>query len=757
MYLSLILFFLYTWGLGFTLLKLLKEPENFFERNIIRVGAGLCLIPLLGIVLSILSIPVDWRLFAVISLIGPFYFLIRNYKVIKGSIAGIKLKKSDLSLFLVLLVALASFFMYYKGAFSYPYLEDDDSWSHAVGAKYVSSEKTFFNPNGGIHYLDPYPPAYDGTFGLLHQSSGSVYWTLKFFNALVISLSILFFYLFFKELTSSSVISAFSTIVLAMIPSYLSHFIWAHSFIPGFIFLSFLFLEKIKHDKRWIFAASVSISALILTSFTQAIKFYMLLMIYFSVKSVADKRFHLETISAGILGFLLSLVWWIPLVFRYGGMFNLLEALGAKQSRATIPLDYFSSTYLYAAAIILLALAFAYYFLKKKLSPPQVHYAGVAAAIFASAAYAVLYSFVNESGTADRIYDFNDFFIAQKQNMVNNPIGIGTAAFLLCFAALLLIGLELYGILKQKKGAISRPVYNSLLALAVASSISLFISAISFSFFKLDKNIIAKWGVPAIKQWMLRDADKYNYIYSFSFKIWGVYLLIASLILIAAIYLYFVYKEYIQNQKLWVPLSLLWLAYAFAGIYDIPTQLFTFRIWMIVAFAVSMLAAYPILMLQSLGSRLKILKAAVVVLLVTLIFYTSGIQKYAVNTSPNWPAGGFWTSFDEINGYVWMRDNIAQDTNVFTFANSGAVIGMDMHICHWCREVADYQKNGFNQTAEENYNWLKSNKYRYILIDGQTARKFGINQTTIKLQSMSKSGMFKPVHQTNGFILLGLS
>ena len=58
-----------------------------------------------------------------------------------------------------------------------------------AGVEYFSIEKNAFNENAeSIRYMNPYPPAYDILFGILHQTNDSVYWTLKFFNALIISL-----------------------------------------------------------------------------------------------------------------------------------------------------------------------------------------------------------------------------------------------------------------------------------------------------------------------------------------------------------------------------------------------------------------------------------------------------------------------------------------------------------------------------------------------------------------------------------------
>lgn len=756
-FLPIILFFLYTWGLGFTLGKLLKESDNFFERNAARIGMGLCLVPLIGLLLSVLRLPVDWRIFIVLSTAYPAYFLLRNYKHINPN--NFKLKKSDISFLLVFLVFIISFYAYYTGSFSYPYLEDDDSWSHALGAKYVSVQKTFFNPGGKIHYLDPYPPFYDGAFGLLHQASPSVYWTLKFFNALIISLSILFFYIFMKEFSGNSVIAAFSAIVLAMIPAYLSHFIWAHAFIPGFIFLALYFMERIRYDKKWVYAASIAVCAIILTSITQTIKFVMIFLIYFALKNIADKKFHWEHILSGILGLSLSFLWWTPLAIRYGGLSALLKNLGLNQSRATISLSYFSNPLLYAAIIGLVILMIAVGgIVKNRLTLAQKEYINIFASAAILATYILVYSFIYEIGTADRIYDFNDFFIAQEQNMINNPIGIGIAALLLSFAAFFFVELEIYAAISRKKDSISRIQYNSLFFAIVASSVSLFISLLSFSFFRLNPSYLAqKWGMPFLKQWMLREPAKFDYVYSFSFKVWGVHLFIGSLIAIAAVYLILIRREYIEKQKFWVPIGLLWFAYAFAGIYDIPTQLFTFRLWMIMAVAVSIIAGYGFNSLSILLRRTWVPAIVIFVALIVLILYTSGMQKYAINTSPSWPPGGFWTSGDEISGYVWMRKNLAANTPVFTYVNNGAVIGTDMYTCHWCQDVRDFQNAGFNKTSDETYNFLKSRRYQYLIIDGQTAKKFGLNESMSKTNEFVSSGKFKLAVQNQGFILLKVS
>ena len=137
------------------------------------------------------------------------------------------------------------------------------------------------------------------------------------------------------------------------------------------------------------------------------------------------------------------------------------------------------------------------------------------------------------------------------------------------------------------------------------------------------------------------------------------------------------------------------------------------------------------------------------------IFFTSTQQKIAVNTA-NWPPGAFWTSGDEIGAYVWMKDNLPRNSLVFTFSNNGPVIGMDMYTCHWCPYMRDYQKSGFNQTANENHNWLKSKGYEYLIVDGQTVRRFGAEESNQKLQELGNSGLFTPIFQNQGAVIFSI-
>src|SRR3989338_5458510 len=247
--LTLILFFIYSFGIGFSLTYFIKSNDHFLERNLIRIGLGLGTLPILGIFLSLIHVPLDWRVFLILSLILPSFYFLKNFNKFKN--LKLKITKSDIYIILVLLLFLATFYMYHKGAFAYPYLEDDDPWSHAVGIKYISIQKTVFGPINEIkriQFVNTYPPGYDILLGILHQTSPSIIWTMKFFNALIISLSIIFFYFFVRKLSGSKKKALFSTFALAMIPSFLSHFIWAIALTVPLYFVAFYCIERIKES-----------------------------------------------------------------------------------------------------------------------------------------------------------------------------------------------------------------------------------------------------------------------------------------------------------------------------------------------------------------------------------------------------------------------------------------------------------------------------------------------------------------------------
>ena len=603
-YFTIALFFIYTFCLGFTLTSFVKNSENFLERNLMRLGFGLALLPFLGLVLNLLHIPIDWRIILFLSLIYPIYYLIRYHP--KPNL-NFKITKTDISILLMLLIFFVNLYIYASGAFAYPYLEDDDSWSHALSVKYISIEKKVFTEGRIFHYISPYPPTYDLLLGILHQTNNLMYFTLKFFNALIVSLSTIFFYFFVKEFTQSKNKALFATFALASIPAFMSHFIWAITLSVPLYFICFYTLERIKYDKKWFIVAGLSMVTAFTSSPTHSTYFGLFLIIYLVTKMILEKSFLIYHSVASFLGVILSfLFWWLPMIIKYG-VKGTLQGIG--------------------------------------FNIGIIGEAGVGAAF---------------RGTGDRIYTFSDFFVAQKQNMINNPIGIG--------------------------------------------------------------------------------------------------IFLSILTIIAIIFLFFRFKELIKSENHWLLITFVLFIFTLYAVNAarFPIKLSPFRAWMLLAIPVCILSAEGAFNLMSIAKQFigNIGKFLILSILLIGIFFTSTQQKIAVNTSQNWPPGGFWTSNEEIQGYIWIKENLPKNTKIFTFVNNAVVIGNDMYTCHWCKDVKEYQKQGFNETARENYEWLKKLGYSFIVIDGQTSRKFGVNETNNKIQEFINLNKFKVIFGNNGLIIL---
>jgi len=74
---TILLFFVYCYGLGFTVSSFVKNSENFLERNLMRIGFGLATLPFLGLILNLIKIPIDWKLILTLSLVYPLYYLFK--------------------------------------------------------------------------------------------------------------------------------------------------------------------------------------------------------------------------------------------------------------------------------------------------------------------------------------------------------------------------------------------------------------------------------------------------------------------------------------------------------------------------------------------------------------------------------------------------------------------------------------------------------------------------------------------------------
>ena len=309
-------------GLGSAVLLLAKR-RDWAESLLLSIGIGLGTLPLLILLFRILHVPLDIRVFLTLAAVGPAICVFRKNRwatptLQRGAILGG-----------ALLIALLLAWIMYVGATRYPYLEDDDPWGHATAAHYVALEKTTAPPDGWItHYLEPYPPYYTAIMGMLHQLNPDTNHVLKAINALMVGLSLLAAFFAFDTLTGNTYKALAAAAVLAMIPAYMSHFIWSQTLAIPVFFLALWALEearKSRHgatwrDSTWYLAVLMVWSATIIQPSTAAVV-ALLLTIYVALHLALDRRrkaHEYRELSALVAGGALSFLTWSGFVLRYG-------------------------------------------------------------------------------------------------------------------------------------------------------------------------------------------------------------------------------------------------------------------------------------------------------------------------------------------------------------------------------------------------------------------------------------------------------
>ena len=120
--------------------------------------------------------------------------------------------------------------MYLEGSFRYDYFEDTDPWGYTAVADYIGENKTFSVPYYSLQYSEPYTQGYQIVMGLLSQTNDSIYWTMKFFNALIVSFGVLFMYFFARRFSGDEDVAVLAGFFLFAVPAWVSHFVFSLHF-----------------------------------------------------------------------------------------------------------------------------------------------------------------------------------------------------------------------------------------------------------------------------------------------------------------------------------------------------------------------------------------------------------------------------------------------------------------------------------------------------------------------------------------------
>lgn len=270
------------------------------ERVVMSVGVGLAILPLL-LWLVRLTLPiVGYVVLTIIFLLC----LSHLYRTPIVYIAPSNFK--HLTIILLLTSLHLAVFIY--GAFQYTYLEDSDSIYHAVGAWKVARTGSTVSER----YLEPYPPFYDIFMGLIVQLTGDIVLTLKVVNALIVSLGILFAYYAAREFVGSSA-AVWVAFILAVLPSYLSHFIFAQSWALTIFWPAVYLMGKTVHNKNFWFILAFVMSGVFLVQPISSAVF----LVYYLIFIVFQKS-RVLFVKALLLAILLASTYWAYVFFVFG-------------------------------------------------------------------------------------------------------------------------------------------------------------------------------------------------------------------------------------------------------------------------------------------------------------------------------------------------------------------------------------------------------------------------------------------------------
>lgn len=389
-FIPILLFVFVFYGLGLAIYNIIKynRPDNAIEHHIMIFGLGLGVFPLMTIFLSwvgLIKMPVYLGI-ALISYVYEIYLYFKNKKeeTPEKKINLLSFKKSTLYFVLVVIFFLIHMFVFYSGAVSYPYMEDGDPLAHSLGVKYIQETGSYSVPIGRsvAHYLEPYPPFYDAFMSIfLGVTDNDVVWVLKFFNSLFVSLSIIFMFFFVKEATKSNEIALISSFILTLIPSYMSHFIFATTYATMLFFPALYFLIRIKDNFVNYIPAAVLFSGVFLVQPTASGIFVIFILAYLFV-NLKNKDIRKYVLISAVLGLILSQLFWTPAFIKYG-FSGVSSVLGFNMFVAKDGVD------------------------------------------------------VDSSGNA--VYRFNDFYLASTSTKIDQPTGVGQFIFILTLIGIILL------------------------------------------------------------------------------------------------------------------------------------------------------------------------------------------------------------------------------------------------------------------------------------------------------------------------------
>jgi len=540
-WLSVIYFFIVTTTTG-TLIDLFVKDwkADWLEKLVMRFGIGLAAMSVIGVVLNLLHIPLDYRVFlgaGLFILIGAIFKnkpfrSIETGKVVPAWTKCWKNRTFWYTLFMLVLF-LVTVKMYVGGTFKYDYFEDTDPWGYTAVADYIGEAKTFSAPYYSIQYNEPYTQGYQIVMGVLSQTNHSIYWTIKFFSALIISFGVLFMYYFARRFSRNEEIAVLAGFFLFGVPAWVSHFVYSlHYNMTIFVVLLYVLAQLINMAPEasslsgrkksgtmdgWVYIGIVVFASVLINHLTSSIHGFIFCFVLIATRILAEKKIDWRTIMVFMGGFLLSLLYFIPAVVNHWWLTSTRRPPGGIGGiEILFPLIRFIVTPLgMATAAFALAVIFLFFWsrrywqqmLEDWLAVGQrgtiIWICGFIMVVIVLLQPMKILQILGTAdrlslGTIDRYYTLSDFFSARTQNMINNPIGLGFVPMSGVVASFLLASAQITKLFKPDKAWVAVSYAWIITAFLLVLGKYFSIAIIPFrvwTFLGLFASLFAAWGI----------------------------------------------------------------------------------------------------------------------------------------------------------------------------------------------------------------------------------------------------------------------
>jgi hypothetical protein len=547
---SITYFFIVTLLTGALIDLLVRDWEaDWLEKLVMRFGVGIAAMSVIGVILNLAQIPLDYRVFlgvGVLITIGAFvrnrsFISIKSDKIHPALANSWKSKKFWYGFFMLVLFAF-TLNMYLEGTFKYAYFEDTDPWGYTVVADFIGENKTFSVPYHSVHYSEPYTQGYQIVMGVLSQTNDSIYWTMKFFSSLVISFGILFMYYFTRRFSRNEEIAFLAGIFLFAVPAWVSHFVFSlHYNMTLFVVLLYVLaqmmperreiaevaknqqslsictgesLDDLKESKGWMPVGIVLYASLLINHFTSVVHGSIFCFVFIVTRILAERKVDWKTIMVFMGGFLLSLLYFVPAYARHWSQIESMGEVGGVNSLirlAATPLGM-------VAIAVTLFIAVLVYLTRSHWQPETEQWIEVGnrgMIIWVCGIMLVLVvlflplQISHTLGTGDQYYGLKHFFGASSINMMNNPFGLGFVIMSSVLVSFVLASVMLCQLFKPDNAwvAISYGWILTAFLLVLGKNLSIAIAPFRvWTFLGLIASLFAAWGVCKIVQ-LLSNKD----------------------------------------------------------------------------------------------------------------------------------------------------------------------------------------------------------------------------------------------------------